>query len=333
MAATPTKKQIYTLLAYVLGKLQPSQATRAALPLLPVPTLTIVLALPRRPFVELSRKPLERPEKSSLILCPSGTVWRTRRGKRWVFTNPTKVQKCLSSGVFPQINGIFDFKHEADNWKQDTPTKKRAALKPPEHLSLCDYSDIPDIFSEDSSDDGSNDSSDESDEDKRPKKKKGKKKPHKKSRKKPDRKPPPSRKGHKKGNDKDRTKNHKVWQDGYSSSSSSSSLGNDSSSDSSNNDGRPSRNKQGIVGRQRWTGSHRRRHNRKASKKRVEFTGSDPSVGDKKCVYGMQINEQEIDESAGPEDMRPRDADELYNTAVDVTSLPGMFNVGISSGG
>jgi hypothetical protein len=58
-------------------------------------------------------------------------------------------------------------------------------------------------------------------------------------------------------------------------------------------------------------------------------------VGDKKRIYGLLINGQEIDESAGPEDMWTRDSGELYNAAVDVTSLPGMFSVGSngSSGG
>jgi hypothetical protein len=46
----------------------------------------------------------------------------------------------------------------------------------------------------------------------------------------------------------------------------------------------------------------------------------------------MLVNGPKIDSSAGPEDMRPRDTIELYNMAVDVTSLPGMFNVGNSGG-
>ena len=65
----------------------------------------------------------------------------------------------------------------------------------------------------------------------------------------------------------------------------------------------------------------------------TEFRGSDPSVGDKKRIFGMAINGREIAAAAGPPDMRTRDADELFNTAVDVTSLPGMFSGGAGAEG
>ncbi len=60
----------------------------------------------------------------------------------------------------------------------------------------------------------------------------------------------------------------------------------------------------------------------------TEFRGSDPSVGDKKRIFGMAINGREIAAAAGPPDMRTRDADEQFNAAVAVTSLPGMLSGG-----
>jgi hypothetical protein len=70
----------------------------------------------------------------------------------------------------------------------------------------------------------------------------------------------------------------------------------------------------------------KRASGRKAKKKQTELRGSYPSIGDKKHIFGMAINENEIDPSAGPPDMRTRDPGELFDSAVDVTSLPGMFS-------
>jgi hypothetical protein len=38
-------------------------------------------------------------------------------GKGWVFADATKIKKCLSLGVIPQIDGIFHSKGGADKWK------------------------------------------------------------------------------------------------------------------------------------------------------------------------------------------------------------------------
>jgi hypothetical protein len=43
-----------------------------------------------------------------------------------------------------------------------------------------------------------------------------------------------------------------------------------------------------------------------------KFTGSDPSVGDKKRIFGLSINGWEIDASAGPPNIRDKDLVELY---------------------
>ncbi len=42
----------------------------------------------------------------------------------------------------------------------------------------------------------------------------------------------------------------------------------------------------------------------------------------------MEIDGNEIDASAGPTEMRTRDSGELFDAAVDGTSLPGMFSHG-----
>jgi hypothetical protein len=60
--------------------------------------------------------------------------------------------------------------------------------------------------------------------------------------------------------------------------------------------------------------------------------GNDPSVGNRKKVHGLPVNGKEIDKAAGPLDMRSKDSGELWNAAVDVTALPGMF-MNIGSGG
>jgi hypothetical protein len=46
-------------------------------------------------------------------------------------------------------------------------------------------------------------------------------------------------------------------------------------------------------------------------------------VGDSEHIYGMSINGGKIDREAAPDLMRPSDYNELYNSAIDVTSLPG----------
>lgn len=55
--------------------------------------------------------------------------------------------------------------------------------------------------------------------------------------------------------------------------------------------------------------------------------GEDKSTGNKDLIHGMSIHGVEVDGALGPEDMRQRDAEELYNAAMDVTSLPGMCSL------
>jgi hypothetical protein len=72
----------------------------------------------------------------------------------------------------------------------------------------------------------------------------------------------------------------------------------------------------------------KRASGRNAKKKQTEFPGSNPSISDKKRIFGMAINGNEINAPAGPPDMRTRDPGELFDSAVKVTSLPGMFSHG-----
>jgi hypothetical protein len=45
----------------------------------------------------------------------------------------------------------------------------------------------------------------------------------------------------------------------------------------------------------------------------------------RKKVYALPVNGREVDEAVGPLDMHPKDSEELWNTAVDVTALPGIL--------
>jgi hypothetical protein len=54
-----------------------------------------------------------------------------------------------------------------------------------------------------------------------------------------------------------------------------------------------------------------------------KFDDEDTSVGDSQNIHGMSINGGKIEQKAAPDLMRPSDYEQLYNSAVDVTSLPG----------
>jgi hypothetical protein len=56
-----------------------------------------------------------------------------------------------------------------------------------------------------------------------------------------------------------------------------------------------------------------RQHTKGKSKPQEKFTGSDPSVGDKKRTFRLLINGREIDATAGPPNMRDKDMMELYS--------------------
>jgi hypothetical protein len=126
-----------------------------------------------------------------------------------------------------------------------------------------------------------------------------------------------------------KSKDHSRYRDPSPSFSSSSSDPSDSDSDSTDSSS---------------DGARQHRHNRKKKasrkakrkstrpQKEKKFFGNDLSVGNRKRVHDLPINGKEIDKAAGPPDMRSKDSAELWNAAVDVTALPGMF-INIGSGG
>jgi hypothetical protein len=130
------------------------------------------------------------------------------------------------------------------------------------------------------------------------------------------------RKAKKKKERRGRTKRH---------SSPSSSDDDGSSSSDSDSTQAAHRDRKRDVSKKKGQKNGRPGPRKQATHSPTEFRGSDPSVGDKKRIFGMAINGREIAAAAGPPDMRTRDADELFNAAVDVTSLPGMFSGGGSA--
>ena len=59
-----------------------------------------------------------------------------------------------------------------------------------------------------------------------------------------------------------------------------------------------------------------------------DYLGTDPLVGQKDKVYGLEIGGWDIDRAVGPEDMNTKDAKQYYEAATDVLSLPGTYRSG-----
>jgi hypothetical protein len=215
-------------------------------------------------------------------------------GARWIFGSLEKSQEYVDTKVFRYAR-VFERKSEATEWKEggaSTPI-----------IVAADPSDPDDNTPSDSDADSDVSGADKSS-------RKGSKNPFKKE------KQDPKKKSKKKRSESKRRGRKKAPTPPSSSSedSSSSSSESDSSEDSKERRHRRRQSKKGT----------RKQENGK-SKSQEKFTGSDPSVGDKKRIFGLSINGREIDASAGPPNMREKDAAEFYCAAVDVTSLPGMF--------
>jgi hypothetical protein len=113
-----------------------------------------------------------------------------------------------------------------------------------------------------------------------------------------------------------------------SSSSSSSSTSSSSTSDDGYSRGRKnSRRKESSSESEQESRRHGRRHRRGPSPKipPVNTAGADVSKGLKNFAFEKDLTGTEIDKVIGPEGMSTKDADQLYNLAVDVASLPGMY--------
>jgi hypothetical protein len=238
-------------------------------------------------------------------------------GARWVFDSLEKSQEYVDTKVFRYAR-VFERKSEAMAWKeggantpldvQDDPSDPGSDIPPDSGRdfedSETDRSDHkvgrkpskPDFYLDDSESDSST--------------RKGSKKPKRKE----------SQDSKKKSKKKRSKPKRRVRKKAPTPPSSSSEDSSSSSSESDSSEDSEERRKH-------------RRQSKKANRKRAKgklkpqekFTGSDPSVGDKKRIFGLSINGREIDASAGPPNMRDKDAAELYCAAVDVTSLPGMF--------
>jgi hypothetical protein len=211
-------------------------------------------------------------------------------GARWIFDSLEKAQEYVDTKVF-RFARVFESKREGLTWKEGGASTPLAV---PEDVS--NPSDNPSPGDDDSS---------VSSLDERRRRRDVPNSNKTQSSKRKERRRKAKRKGRKKAPSPP------------SSSSEDPSSSSSNSSSSSDSDTRCAKRRQ----------NKKKKKVRSKGKNRYQeiFTGSDPSVGDKKRIFGLPINGREIDATAGPPNMRDKDATELYCTAVEVTSLPGMF--------
>jgi hypothetical protein len=124
-----------------------------------------------------------------------------------------------------------------------------------------------------------------------------------------------------------------------SSDSNNSSLDNSSTSSSSSSTDSSAEQRQRCQRCQRQRKHHSKKKHRKKERWKKDhnqkktrcptvpdkYEDEDTSVGNSKHIYGISINEGKINQEAAPDLMRPLDYTELYNSAIDVTSLPGRW--------
>jgi hypothetical protein len=110
------------------------------------------------------------------------------------------------------------------------------------------------------------------------------------------------------------------------SSSSGSSTSSSSRSDGSYYRGRTNSRRR-EVSSDSGSGSDKRPHRRghHAKGQRVNTAGADVSKGLKNYVFDKDLTGRDIDKAMGPEGLSTKDTDQLYDLAVDVASLPGMY--------
>jgi hypothetical protein len=229
-------------------------------------------------------------------------------GARWVFNDLKKAQAYVDTKTF-RFARVFESKSESYSWMEggrEDPISVEENAKGNSSPSSSD------------SDKCSSDSS--TDDDRKKKKKRIKKKKNRSS-----------KKGHSEDKSQsDRKSKKDKRQKGKpppplpssSSEDSSDESSLDSSSTGSDSDSF-TKKKKSKKARLKIRRKKRRDRTRVSQTK---FSGSDPSVGDRKRIFDLSINGSEIDAAAGPPHMRSKDATELYSAAVDVTSLPGMFS-------
>jgi len=231
---------------------------------------------------------------------PSPTLWYGLldiSGARWLFQDLPKAQAYVDMGKIFRFSRVFENRSDAYAWKEKEG--------PPENVIS-----VP-------SDSSINQESSSEDSDASKPNRSRRQKDRKKKTKKPSR---LSRKVKGKGRSRHRDP----------SPPSSSSSSDSSSSDSDTTDSSSGRSRRLRQGRKKK--ASRKAKRRSKGDKEKKFLGNDPSVGNRKRVHDLPVNGKEIDTAAGPPDMRSKDSAELWNAAVDVTALPGMF-INVGSGG
>ena len=116
--------------------------------------------------------------------------------------------------------------------------------------------------------------------------------------------------------------------DGYSSSSDSSSSSSSEYGYSSSDDSYYSSSDGSSSGSDRRAYRKRTKAARKSMKAPSldkSLFGPDPSEGNPKQIYGVQIMGDDIDRAMAPDGMSAKSAKGIYDSAVDVTALPGMY--------
>jgi hypothetical protein len=237
-------------------------------------------------------------------------------GDRLVLGNHDQVKEFVASGRF-RVASLFGSLPEAQAWMtQDHPDKADRPGKLPRQTTKR-AKEVVVIPDSDSSRKDSEATSSSGESSPPPSKKITSKKKNRKAR---ERKASPKKApGKPKKKEKHRHKPRRG--DNYPSSSSSNGHSSDSSLDSDS---------ESLDAPRPPTRRATKRVNERKAKRQTEFRGSDPSIGDKKRIFGIAVNRNEIDAAAGPPDMRTRDSGEIFDTAVGVTSLPGIFSDGFN---
>ena len=87
-----------------------------------------------------------------------------------------------------------------------------------------------------------------------------------------------------------------------------------------------------YVARRHRKGRKKKAHRRSSGRRRRQspqssprISGEDPSKGDKEKIYGMDIDDKELLKATVPPGLSSKVIDKIYDSAVDVVSLPGMY--------
>jgi hypothetical protein len=264
-------------------------------------------------------------------------------GRRWVLQDPEQVRLCLDTNwnglklykVFVTLAQALAWKIQVSSPEEDAihlsnVHVKYVAQQPPikavDKMSRAEFSTKPASSrtkSRSKGKGGDSSSSDESADDS------DSESPSGSSSSDQDQKKKKSSRGSVKRRPKknDQGRRHKKHHDDSDPSSSDS---NSSSSNESSSDNTIEKRK---TRRRRKTTKKKKRSKKRRSARRSKsslFNGPDPSVGDKEHIYKFAVDGTEIDDEAGPPNLRSKDIVELFGAATDVTSMPGMLGSSLS---